>query len=80
MTGDHPAQHLLGQHVRTLRIGKGISQQQLADNLTDYGLRLSQVQVSRIEHGTRPTTLDEAADIIAALDATLSITITLHIH
>src|ERR1700690_832533 len=53
--------------LRELRRAKEGTQQQLADMLTDAGVKLDATAVTRLEGGTRGVALDEVVAIAAAL-------------
>jgi transcriptional regulator with XRE-family HTH domain len=55
------------ERLREVRRLKGWTQQQLADVLTDAGLKLDATAVTRLERGTRGVALDEVVAIAAAL-------------
>lgn len=56
-----------GQRVRQLRKAAGLTQQQLADRLSQWGRSYHQTTVAKLEAGTRPTTLEELIPLSVAL-------------
>jgi transcriptional regulator with XRE-family HTH domain len=57
----------LGETVRRLRRGAGLSQDELAERMTARGVELSQIQMSRLEVGGRPIRLNEAIALAECL-------------
>lgn len=58
----------LGFRVRSLRIARQVSQEELARRMTTAGIPTGPVTVGRIEAGTRPTPVEELFVIAHALD------------
>ncbi len=56
-------EQLVGREVRTLRQGRGWSQQEIADKMRAYGYEWSQATVTRLESATRPIRVNELADL-----------------
>jgi transcriptional regulator with XRE-family HTH domain len=54
-------------NVRTHREARGISQEELAQRMTERGFGFSQATVWKIEQGKRPVKIDEAAALADAL-------------
>jgi len=52
-----------GQQIRLLRQRRGWSQQEVAERMRAYGYDWSQAIVTRLEAATRPTRLNELADL-----------------
>lgn len=52
-----------GQQIRALRQRRGWSQHEVADRMRAYGYDWSQAIVTRLEAATRPTRLNELADL-----------------
>ncbi|MGW4411188.1 helix-turn-helix domain-containing protein [Nonomuraea sp. NPDC004702] len=63
---------LFGQRVRRLRVGRGWSQEELAERLTQVGLQFHQTQVGKLESGSRPIRLNEAQALALIFDTPLS--------
>lgn len=61
-----------GEGVRKLRQMKGLSQQALAGAASAAGAPMHQTTITKIESGTRATSLSEAATLAAVLDAPLA--------
>ena len=53
---DSSKNNLIGSHLRTVRIRKKISQQQLSDRLETYAVYVCRGSISRIESGERTVT------------------------
>lgn len=64
------AEALASFNLRRIRAALGVSQQEIADRLTDLamGPRLSQSQIAKIERGERPWKVNEMVAIAAALN------------
>src|SRR5262245_60585042 len=60
----------VGRRIRTAREARGMSQQRLADSLTQLGRPLNQGQVGKTEAGRRPLRIDEAWLFARALGLT----------
>ncbi len=62
-------ERLASFNLRRVRQGLGLSQQQVADKLTEHPgrVRLSQSQLAKMERGDRPWRVNELWDIAAAL-------------
>lgn len=61
----------VGSAVATYRALEGLSQSDLAKRLQERGIPLAQQTVAKIEAGTRPLKLTEAAEIAEALRVTV---------
>lgn len=59
-----------GANVRYARESQGLRQSDLADALSAY--QMTRVKIAKIEAGTRPTTIEEAAAIAGVLGVSLS--------
>jgi len=58
----------VAENVRSLREGRGISQQQLGSDLFIYGFGMRQTTVAKLEAGAKPLRLNEVAAIAAYFD------------
>jgi transcriptional regulator with XRE-family HTH domain len=58
----------LGLQVRELRRRKGWNQQRLVERLGDIGVQMDRPALSRIEHGERKVTAEEALQLAYVLD------------
>lgn len=47
------AKNILGKKLKALRLAQGLSQQQVADGVSQYNISLTQKQLSAIELGIR---------------------------
>lgn len=56
-----------GRRVRQFRKAAGLTQQQLAERLSEWGRSYHQTTVAKLEAGNRPTTLEELIPLAAAL-------------
>ncbi|MGJ9426848.1 helix-turn-helix domain-containing protein [Nesterenkonia halotolerans] len=56
-----------GRRVKRLRKDAGLTQQELADRLGQWGRSYHQTTVAKLESGTRPTTLEELIPLSVAL-------------
>ncbi len=61
----------VGRAIRTLRQARGWSQADLAAGVQDRGFPLQQTQVARVENGSRPLRVNEAAAFAAVLGVDL---------
>lgn len=61
----------LGENVRAIREARGLSQDDLAREMTDRGWQYYQSTVYKIEHGERKVSFGEAADLAAILGTSL---------
>lgn len=59
---------LIGANLQLLRKDSGLSQSDLAERLTERGVPFRQQTVLKIEKGSRPLRVDEAAIIAEVLD------------
>ncbi|UGQ14330.1 helix-turn-helix domain-containing protein [Yinghuangia sp. ASG 101] len=62
------AEALVAHNLRHLRKAMHLSQEHIADAMTERGFKMHQTQVAKIENGSRPIRLDEAmaiADILS---------------
>ncbi|SHI67129.1 helix-turn-helix transcriptional regulator [Streptomyces sp. 3214.6] len=57
--------------LRDARIASGLSQQRIADAVTEQGLRFLQTTIAKIERGSRPMRLDEAVVLTQLFGTTL---------
>lgn len=58
----------MGQRVRAWRRHRGLTQQQLLERVTGWGLSMSRPTLLRLERGERPFTVEELLVISVALD------------
>jgi transcriptional regulator with XRE-family HTH domain len=64
---------VVGENLRRLRLGRGVSQAELAGLLTSFGSRWAKGRVVALETGTRDTvTVDELCELSNALRAPLA--------
>ncbi|OBK07266.1 helix-turn-helix domain-containing protein [Mycolicibacterium conceptionense] len=61
-------ERLFAANVKRIRQARGLSQQDIADLLTEQGFPVHQTAVAKLETGQRPLRVAEAAAIAAALD------------
>ena len=64
-----PDAEIFGKRLRTLRETRDLSQEDLADIVTDHGGRLSGKYVSDLERGLKAPTLTMLLKLSKALDA-----------
>lgn len=62
----------VGQNLQLLRKAAGLSQADLAEHLSARGYPFAQQTVLKVEKGTRPLKLDEAAQIADVVGVTIS--------
>ena len=62
----HPARMAFGARIRELRHAAGWSLDGLRDALTEQGVRFNSSQISKIERGVRPTSVEEVHALAAA--------------
>lgn len=65
---DGELKNLIGNKVRTLRIEKGFSQQQLSNRLETYAIYICRGSISRIEDQSRTVTDIELYGLSQVLD------------
>ena len=64
---------LVGQNVRNLRVARGMNQEQLAAEVAERGLQFRQQTIAKIESGQRPLRLQEAIELVSALNADVDV-------
>src|SRR5690242_8174997 len=62
----------IGEHIRQLRVEKGMSQTALAQAMTDFGYPMQQQTILKIEKGSRALKLAEAIAMAGALNQTVT--------
>lgn len=70
---DGEKKNLIGNNVRNIRIGKGLSQQQLSNRLETYAVYICRGSISRIEDHQRTVTDIELFGLSQVLDTPIEL-------